>query len=115
MTTELDERSTDARRAPPAILVIFGASGDLTHRKLVPALRQLAQHKRLSDEFAVVGVGRSPMSDEEFRARFFDGAEGGRLAEGFRYVAGGYDDPATYRALTEVLTDLDRTFGTGGN
>jgi glucose-6-phosphate 1-dehydrogenase len=117
MTTGQDENGADQRRAPAAALVIFGASGDLTARKLVPALRQLAQHKRLPDEFAVIGVGRSPLSDEEFRQRFFggDGGSTPRLAEGFRYVAGGYDDPGTYTRLHEVLAGLDRTHGTAGN
>jgi glucose-6-phosphate 1-dehydrogenase len=95
-------------------LVIFGASGDLTSRKLIPALRRLAEHKRLPDEFAVIGVGRSPLSDDDFRGRFFDGSAP-RLADGFRYVPGGYDDPGTYTRLRDVLADLDRTLGTAGS
>ena len=55
------------RNAPPAAVVIFGASGDLTRRKLVPAIESLARAKRLPAEFAVVGVARTPMGDEEFR------------------------------------------------
>jgi glucose-6-phosphate 1-dehydrogenase len=107
----------DERRAPPAALVIFGASGDLTARKLAPALRSLAKHKRLSDEFAVVGVARSAMTDDDFRARLLDGADGTspRLAENFRYLSGGYDDPSTYQRLGALLAELDSTVGTGGN
>jgi len=60
---------SDDRKAPPSALVIFGASGDLTRRKLVPGLANLARHKRLPDEFAVVGVGRSDFDDEAFRAK----------------------------------------------
>src|SRR5919197_4592928 len=100
---------TEERRAPSAILVIFGASGDLTSRKLVPALQRLATHKRLPDEFAVVGVGRSPLSDDEFRSRFTDG---GRLAETARYLSGAYDDPQTYVRLRELLEELDKSLGT---
>src|SRR5260370_6342726 len=55
-----------ARRAPACALVIFGASGDLTERKLLPAIRQLAAHHRLRPEFALVGVARTAMSDEEW-------------------------------------------------
>src|SRR4051812_48124023 len=103
----------DERRAPPATLVIFGASGDLTARKLVPALKRLAYHKRLPDEFAVVGVARSPMTDEEFRAKLSNGPDDG-LLQRFRYLAGGYDDPDTYARLSALLEELDAAAGTGG-
>jgi glucose-6-phosphate 1-dehydrogenase len=99
------------RRAPAAVLVIFGASGDLTARKLIPALQRLAVNKRLSDEFAVIGVGRSELSDDEFRSRFSDG---GRLAETARYLSGAYDDAETYVKLRDVLKELDQTAGTSG-
>jgi len=117
MTMRSDDLAADERRAPPATFVIFGASGDLTARKLVPALRQLAEHKRLPDEFAVVGVGRSVLDDEEFRRRFADGrgASTPRLMEAFRYLSGGYDDPDTYSRLGDLLAELDRTAGTSGN
>ena len=70
-------REDTARRAPACALVIFGASGDLTERKLLPAIRQLAAHGRLPPEFALVGVARTAMSDEEWAGRC-SGAE--RLA-----------------------------------
>jgi glucose-6-phosphate 1-dehydrogenase len=53
----------------PQCLVIFGASGDLTHRKLIPALFELFRQRRLPSEFAVLGCARRPWSDEEFRAK----------------------------------------------
>jgi glucose-6-phosphate 1-dehydrogenase len=53
----------------PQCIVIFGASGDLTHRKLVPALFELFRQRRLPSEFAVLGCARRPWSDEEFRSR----------------------------------------------
>src|SRR4051812_43941614 len=106
------------RSAPPATLVIFGASGDLTRRKLLPAVESLARHNRLSEQFALVGVARTPMADEQFA----ESALGGRsltdkrqLAGGVRYVSGGYDDPATYKRLSEVLDELDAQRGTRGN
>jgi glucose-6-phosphate 1-dehydrogenase len=107
----------DDRSARPAVLVIFGASGDLTRRKLIPAVARLARHKRLPPNFAIVGVARTPMTDEEFRHKALgdNGHDLPQLSDGFRYVAGGYDDPATYERLREVLTDLDETRGTEGN
>ena len=56
----------------PQCLVIFGASGDLTHRKLVPALFELFRQRRLPSEFAVLGCARRPWSDEEFRGKMGD-------------------------------------------
>jgi glucose-6-phosphate 1-dehydrogenase len=105
------------RNAPPAAVVIFGASGDLTRRKLVPALESLARAKRLPDRFAVVGVARTPMTDEEFRAKVLDGGESVQpgLTDGYRYLAGAYDDADTYRRLADLLDELDRGRGVGGN
>jgi glucose-6-phosphate 1-dehydrogenase len=113
----MSDPAADERKAPPSVVVIFGASGDLTERKLLPALARLAQFKRLPDEFRLVGVGRSPLSDDEFRQRFPREAasEAPGLVEGMRYVSGGYDDPATYERLRDLLTDLDREAGTAGN
>src|SRR5262245_10300421 len=58
-----------ARPAPPSVMVIFGASGDLTRRKLVPALHNLRRSGLLPDQFAVLGVARQPFTDEDFRKR----------------------------------------------
>jgi glucose-6-phosphate 1-dehydrogenase len=106
------------RNAPPATLVIFGASGDLTRRKLIPAVESLARHHRLTGHFAVVGVARTPMDDE----KFLDSVLGERglkdmpqLKGGFRYVSGGYDDPETYKTLAAVLDELDIQRGTAAN
>jgi glucose-6-phosphate 1-dehydrogenase len=109
--------------APPCTLVIFGASGDLTARKLLPAIERLAAFDRLPTEFALVGVARSQMTDDEFRARCREAAEQGsgsspqweRLIASARYVSGGYDDPQTYATLADVLDDCDRDCGTQGN
>jgi len=116
------------RVAPPAALVVFGASGDLTSRKLMPAVERLGLRRLLSGGFAVVGVGRTPMDDDEFleRMRVLVGEGGGEGEEathvwealaggGFRYVSGDYGAPETYARLREVLTDLDRERGTSGN
>src|SRR5690242_7080937 len=99
-----------ARRAPACALVIFGASGDLTERKLMPAIRQLAANQRLRPEFALVGVARTAMSDEEWADNclsVFPGDGEWAPKTSFRYVSGDYDDPETYRRLGEVLAECD--------
>ncbi len=115
------------RVAPPAVFVVFGASGDLTARKLMPALEQLALRRLLPASFAVVGVARTEMGDDEFRERMRELVEksggGGTEARhvweaftgGFRYIAGEYGDPATFERLKEVLEGLDAERGTAGN
>ena len=61
-----------ARAVQPCVLVIFGATGDLTHRKLLPALYNLAIEQPLPPQFTVVGVARRPFTDEEFRQQALD-------------------------------------------
>src|SRR5512133_1493337 len=68
------QTGTEERKAPPAAVVIFGASGDLTARKLGPAVENLARHKRIPAEFGVVGVARTQMDPADFRSRM-TGAE----------------------------------------
>src|SRR5438067_11548490 len=58
--------------SPPCVLVIFGAAGDLTKRKLIPALYNLKKSNLLPDNFAVIGVARAEMNDDEFRKRLTD-------------------------------------------
>jgi glucose-6-phosphate 1-dehydrogenase len=109
------------RRSPPCVLVIFGASGDLTARKLLPALERLAGYGALPSEVALVGVARTPMTDTEFGSlcrRTVGGSDHPRwkeLATSARYVHGGYDDPATYQRLSEVMAECDDQLGTAGN
>ncbi|MBV8160136.1 MAG: glucose-6-phosphate dehydrogenase, partial [Acidimicrobiia bacterium] len=117
----------DDRPAPPAVFVIFGASGDLTSRKLMPAIERLALRRLLAPGFAVVGVARTEMRDDDFRERMKElvekGGGGGPEARhvwesfvgGFRYVAGDYDDPDTFERLKKVLEELDRERGTAEN
>jgi glucose-6-phosphate 1-dehydrogenase len=109
---------TSERKAPPAAVVIFGASGDLTRRKLLPALRRLARQSRLNEGIAVVGVARSDLGDDGFRKLAAE-AIGEPLPPGAvsrtRYVAGAYDDPETYTRLAAVLDELDRDCDMAGN
>ena len=115
------------RATSPCQLVIFGASGDLTNRKLLPAIYNLAQADLLPPSFNVVGFARSPMSDDDFRAklktavatsgdvRVRDDAIVARLAERTHYVAGDFHDDAAYGRLKTSLDEFDREYSTGGN
>jgi glucose-6-phosphate 1-dehydrogenase len=101
---------------PPSVLVIFGASGDLTTRKLMPALAELVDRKFLSPQFSVVGVARTEMSDSDFRKRMYDAVpeapESWAEATGrFRYITGEYTAPTTFAQLTEVLNELEVSMG----
>src|SRR2546423_12733485 len=66
------DASSGINVSPPCVLVIFGAAGDLTKRKLIPALYNLKHSNLLSDNFAVIGVARAELSDDEFRRRLRD-------------------------------------------
>jgi glucose-6-phosphate 1-dehydrogenase len=111
----------------PSAIVIFGASGDLARRKLVPALHTLGCEGLLPATSQVVGVARSPLSDEEFRDRLYTGVEEyARHKPGIcklwftfegrhSYLAGEYDDPQTYQRLAERLAHFDAEKGTAGN
>ncbi len=108
------------RRAPPLAMVVFGASGDLTHRKLMPAIAQLARRRLLPPGFSVVGVSRTEWTDQVFQARMAGvvknaGPEWEALVKGFRYVAGDYTEASTFDRLRDVLDTLDRERGTAGN
>jgi len=104
---------TDSLLAPvrvpdPCVLVIFGASGDLTRRKLVPAIWQLAQQGRLPERFALVGVARSEMSVDDFRARM-------SFLSCLDYLSGDPCDPGFYQRLGARLQQIDTERGTAGN
>ena len=116
----LTEGLENERRAPPCILVVFGASGDLTSRKLMPALAEMAVNRQLPSAFAVIGVARTEMTDDDFRSRMQeaggqDNEAWSSLVAGFRYVAGDYADPDTFDRLREVVEEVDKERGTGGN
>ena len=98
----------------PTVLVIFGASGDLTRRKLLPALYQLARSQRLPAQFRVLGIARTDWSDEAFRAHFHDSLKefagldqpddvSTALAANLFYVSGELDDPSLYGRLAGRL------------
>src|SRR5471030_3188406 len=117
----------EQERVPDAsVLVIFGAAGDLTHRKLIPALYSLAHDGLLPGGQAIVGFARSDFSDESFRhslreacdkfarTRPTEDAVWDNLAKSIFYIQGAFDDPAAYDRLAAKLAEIDQTCGSGG-
>jgi len=115
----------DVRVPDPIVVVIFGASGDLTKRKLLPALFHLEQAGLLPEEFAIVGVARRPLEDS-FAADMKDGIlkfggvkEGADHLDAFiakvKYHAMNFDDGAGYQQLKALLERIDEEYGTKGN
>jgi glucose-6-phosphate 1-dehydrogenase len=110
-------------RAPqPCAVVIFGATGDLTHRKLIPAIYRLVREGLLPASCAVVGFARSAGSDESLRESLreslelpADDAVWAQFAQSIFYHRSDYSDPKGYQGLGEVLGRLDRERGTSGN
>jgi glucose-6-phosphate 1-dehydrogenase len=119
--------------APACAMVIFGAAGDLTKRLVVPALYNLANDGRLSEDFRLVGVDLTEMSAEQWRTRLTEAIRGyvahdGEfhldeiapakwqwLTERMSYVPGDLNNPETYSRLGKHLAELDKTDGTAGN
>ncbi len=123
---EPQKASSQGRPGDPCVFVIFGATGDLTKRLLMPALYNLLVNKLLPDKFAIVGVSKQQMSSEDFRKqlaeevpqfattkvspelwKFFD--------QRLSYMSGDFKDPATYNRLKSELEKTDKLHGTPGN
>src|SRR2546422_1324241 len=119
----------DLRSMPtntPCIMVIFGAAGDLTKRKLIPALYNLKKGDLLSDNFAVIGVARAELNDEEFRRRLRDDMKDFAtdkvdekvwkwLEERLYYLSGNFTDDQTFTRLRELLEKTDQERQAEGN
>ena len=115
------------RTAEPCVVIIFGASGDLTKRKLVPALYRLSQERLLPAEFAIVGVARREVSHDEFRnnmrdaiaqfseAKKVDDAVWESFSKGLYYLPSSFDDPDGYKRLSSLLEQVDKERNTAGN
>jgi glucose-6-phosphate 1-dehydrogenase len=121
---------SDRIRAPqgePCILVIFGASGDLTKRLLTPALYNLSCDGLLSERFAIVGISMSELTTESFREKLsteirtfstrkeFDQRVWDDFVRRLYYTQGSFDDPAAYQRLADLCGRLETELGTGGN
>jgi glucose-6-phosphate 1-dehydrogenase len=114
------------RIAGPCAVVIFGVTGDLARKKVVPAIYDLANRGLLPPTFALVGFGRRDWDDEAFSNEVYQLVKQhsrtpfrqviwDRLAEGCRFVQGNFDDDAAFARLAETLEKLDADRGTGGN
>ena len=115
------------QRVPECTVVIFGANGDLTKRKLLPALYRLMYERRLSPGFAIVGISRTEMSDEQFREKMkesvvkyledspFDEDVWSGFSRGIFYMAGDFYQESSYATLAGRLKQIEETRQTGGN
>ncbi len=114
------------RIAGPCSVVIFGVTGDLARKKLMPAIYDLANRGLLPPSFALVGFARRDWADQDFSQVVLDAVKQhartpfrqevwDRLAEGIRFVQGTFDDAKAFEDLAETLAKLDAERGTGGN
>ncbi len=115
------------RTGDPQALIIFGGSGDLAARKLIPALYNLRRDGLLPERFVVAGQGRRPMDDETYRTRLLEAASRysrsgppqpeswNAFAERLHYLRGDSSDAEGFTRLTEELPRLEEAHGTGGN
>ena len=115
------------RPVPPCAVVIFGANGDLTRRKLLPALYHLACERKLPAEFTILGNSRTGMSDDEFREKMqtavsesladeeLDPDVWRDFSQCLFYMAGDVKDPASYDAMARRLAEIGNARRTGGN
>ena len=111
----------------PSIMVLFGATGDLAHRKVIPALYQLWRTNLLPHEFVLLAIGRRPYDDESFRAELHKSLEEfsrvlpldedawRSFAERISYQRIDFDDPKGFDALVTRLDEIDTEHGTRGN
>jgi len=126
MSNPLSEGLRLRRRPDPCVLAIFGASGDLTRRKLFPALYALAYRRLLPERFAVVGVARSEQTTAQFRAAMKQAVKDfghdpfrqdvwDSLAKNLRYIATEFDSATGEDSVAQMLDDCDASDGTDGN
>jgi len=126
LPTDASGEAAQARPGDPCVFVIFGATGDLTKRLLMPALYNLLANKLLPDRFAIVGVSKVATSSADFREQL--GEEIKQFAttkvsaelwkwfdQRISYMSGDFKDPATYQRLKSALDEMDKLHGTPGN
>src|SRR6266545_4619683 len=126
MSPSVTAKSTGLRPSPPCAIVIFGAAGDLTKRKLLPALYNLKASGHLPRQLAIIGVARKEKSHEQFReeqsknirefaTRAVDDTLWDELRRALYYQAGEFSDPEMYTKLKALLDEVAKTQGTGSN
>src|SRR5262249_10245393 len=114
------------QKASPCVMVIYGASGDLTKRKLLPALANLAQEGLLSQQFAIIGFAFDQMNTETFRQKLSEGVKELSDApldealwqwflERIYYVQGDFADPDAYQRLKQQIAAAQKSHNTQGN
>lgn len=114
------------RIAGPSGMVLFGVTGDLSRKKVMPAIYDLANRGLLPPGFSLVGFARRDWADQDFAQIVHDSVREhartefreevwNQLAEGFRFVPGDFDDDAAFANLRRTIDELDETRGTGGN
>ena len=122
----LFQQPDNGQTRPPTLFVVFGAQGDLTKRKLIPALYNLASSHHLPQEFVILGVDGIPMDTEEFRGKIrldiqemsprpIDSTIKEWLLDRLYYLSGDFRNPQTYERLQTMLTELNARHGTQGN
>ncbi|MFZ5988160.1 MAG: glucose-6-phosphate dehydrogenase [Bacillota bacterium] len=116
----------DCTKIPPCVLVIFGGTGDLTHRKLIPALYNLKYQNWLPENFAVVSIGRRNKTDDEYRKEAWDSVGKysrfelnekmwGEISNNLYYKKVDFEDGKDYEALKVFLKGIESDKGTEGN
>lgn len=123
-------RDPQDRRLPqiagPCVLVIFGVTGDLSRKKLMPAVYDLANRGMLPPGFGLVGFARRDWKDQDFAKVVHDAVKEHartpfreevweQLLEGIRFVPGTFDSDESFEKLKDTINDLDQARGTGGN
>jgi glucose-6-phosphate 1-dehydrogenase len=113
--------------AEPCAIILFGASGDLAKRKVIPAMYDLAQHHSLGERYAIIGFARTPMTDDSFRSAIgeaaktisevgpIDPAKWDAFSSNLHYSPGDYADPNSYAQLAKRVAEIDAEKQLGGN
>ena len=113
--------------ADPCTVILFGASGDLAKRKVIPAMYDLAQHNSLGERYAIIGFARTQMTDESFRTTIgeaaktisevgpIEPAKWNEFSSNLYYSAGEYGNPDSYTQLAKRLEEIDKDKKLGGN
>jgi glucose-6-phosphate 1-dehydrogenase len=113
--------------ADPCTVILFGASGDLAKRKVIPAMYDLAQHNSLGERYAIIGFARTTMTDESFRTTIgeaaktisevgpIEPAKWNEFSSNLYYSAGEYGNPDSYTQLAKRLAEIDKEKNLGGN